>query len=440
MALAGAANAMVFTAVPQPSGTQLSLQQAIAMANSNPGNNIIVLTPVTGSVPYLPTTALTIASGDNLTITGSHAVQDAGGGTFQINGQNQPSSPAADFITVNSGASLTLEGVGFGQCGQTSGVQSCVSVKGTLTVLNSFFGGGNGTSISVGASPASAFIEGSTLDSNGQGNGVSTNGPVTLINDTIANMPGHAIFATAGGTFQAFNTLMYRSLGGGNCVGVTTDPSPSTDGSLSDDATCGVQYINDTSPESQQDSNFISPPAEADNGGPTFTDAAVDGSNNIITMADHPGNPSFCPVTDGRFFINPPGACDIGALTAAATQETAAGAPTCGTPTVANNGGVLSQTVPVTSGASGFGPEGSGPGDIVNGADAINGVINNNNSLGHSNAPGGITNGTVALLNPLTRPGNPSGGLSAVATKTATGPTFWSFTSTDWAGLSTYCS
>jgi hypothetical protein len=153
-----------------------------------------------------------------------------------------------------------------------------------------------------------------------------------------------------------------------------------------------------------------------------------------------------CPAFDQRFFLNPTATgghrCDIGSTTTsspAATQETSAGAPTCGTPTVVNNGGVLSQTVPVGFSVLGF--EGSGTGDIVNSGDAINGIINNNNSLGHGNAPGGITNGTASLLNPFTGTVPNSGTLNVQATKTTAGQaTFWSFTATDWAGLSTYCS
>lgn len=438
MALAAGADAQVFTVTS--SGTP-SLQTVIGQANSQGGNNTIVLTANT-SAAYKPTAALTVAKGDNLTITGDHSRADIGSITFQINGGQQPSTPSADFLTVNSGASLTIEGVMFGQCGLTGGAQSCINDKGSLTMLNDDMAGGNGPAVTVSAGATGAYIQDSTFDSDIVGNAIIANAPVTLVNDTIANEPQIGLQVQSLGSFVAYNTLFYHNTNG-NCLGGVAGAGTTgaaNDGSLSDDGSCGVQYLNDTSPDSQFDANSNNPPTQGDNGGPTLSDAAVGTDGVTLTpIADQAGNGSVCPLVDQRFYVNPTGACDIGAVTAAATQETQANAPKCGTPTVSNNGGVLSQTVPVTSPASGFGPEAGAPGDIVNDGDAIDGVVNSGNGLGHGNAPGGITNGTVALLNPFTTPGN--GTLNVQATKTTAGTaTEWSFTSTDWAGLSTYCS
>jgi hypothetical protein len=444
LAMSGVADAQVFVAFPSPTGSQLSLSQAIADANAVGGTNTIVLNGKSSVgnnlAKFQPAAGMTVSTG-NLTITGQHNAQDiTGAGDAEIDGTNQQAqSPPVDFLTVASGASLTLEGVELNNAGDFSnGFNAAVRVNGTLTAYNSTFGADTGYPIAVNNGGTATLID-SSIDSTVHTAGIlnSGAGTVTLENSTISNGIADGIDNNAGTLFLYNSLLAFQT--GVECNGGGAQPGTTgtaADGSADDDGTCNVQYSSDTA----LDTGTLA----TDNGGPTTT------LQGLPTTA-LAGNPAVCPVVDQRFFPNPVSGgvtqCDTGSETASAARTTTG--PTCGTPSIGTVGGVAEETVPVNSDATGFGPEAGHVTDIsgVTGAagftpdhaDAIDGVVNNGNGLGTANAPGGITNGMVSLLNPLSSPG--IGTLNVQAQKGTPGQlTFWSFTANDWAGNSTYCS
>jgi hypothetical protein len=265
LAMAGVADAQVFVAYPQPTGTQLSFAQAVADANATTGNNTIVLQGKSevgnNLAKFQPTAGLTITG--NLTITGAHNAQDiTGQGDANIDGTNQLNqSPAADFLTIAAGAHVTIEGVEITNAGE-SGL-AAVRDNGTLTLYGDSLAGEQGIPLAVGNGGTATLVDSSidgTLHTAGITN--SSTGTVTLDNSSITNGAADGIDENPGGTLFLYNSLLVFQAGF-ECNGGSAQPGTTgtaADGSLDDDGTCNVQFSGDTN----ADSPIV---ASADNGG-----------------------------------------------------------------------------------------------------------------------------------------------------------------------------
>jgi hypothetical protein len=447
LVLAASAGAQVFTI---DASNPNNLANAIASANANsPGGAPSTNTIVLAKGRYVPPTGMTVTAGDDLTITGAHSADNITGppantDPYQIDGSTQQSeTPAADFLTVASGATLRLQGLDVNAAGNPTVPKAAIRDNGTVIIDNSLLGSDSGFPVAVEAA-GSLTMRDSTIDGAVHTTALlidASNASAKLFNVTIAEgaQTGIQWSTSPAGTVEAYNTLFVFQTGiecvGGTIAAGTTGNA--NNGSMDDDGSCNVQFSNDTT----ADSTFGS---LTRHGGPT---SAPTGGSEVAGK----GNTSLCPRVDQRFFLNPlagsTNSCDVGSITGAAVRETAAQGPTCGTPSThiptgypnltqtQYNADPATQTVPANPGASGFGPEAGAPTDIVNDADAINGIVNTTET-----APGGIDNGTVALLNPFSAPG--FGVLNVKATKPFSGqgvPTHWSFTANDWAGLTFYC-
>jgi hypothetical protein len=427
LALTGAANAAVINVSPgtaTASGKD-NLSAAIITANGNgAASNTIVLAPgkyqpvscsPTPCTPTAPSLYPTISG--NLTITGDHALQASGQASTLIDASLQASSSPGNLLTISGTGNLTLEAVEIDSGGGAG--FSDISDSGTLTTWGVTISSGPGAGIGVTASTARATLNETTLAAAAQ-NQINNAGSLTLNNSTVA--AGAAIgIANSGGTFALNNTLMAFQVGV-ECNGGTAT-NGATDGSLDDDATCGVQHSNITS----VDTGF---PGIAFNGGPTATYQMPAGS-----ATDGAGNAP-CPTTDQRFFVQTT-ACDIGAETRPATRNTTP--PSC-TVTGTNPGGTPpTQTVTLSDAGSGMGPE-SGTAYDPNSQTSPQ----PQNARAAASVPSdgisglGITNGTVAISTLPTAPTRSS--ITLTASKTTLGTlTQWWFTATDWAGNVKFC-
>ena len=278
------------------------------------------------------------------------------------------------------------------------------------------------------------------------------------------------------------NTLLAFQTGI-ECIGGTS--ANGGPGSLDDDASCGVQYSDDTA----IDSDF--PISGTSTGGPTVTFSFPVGNPDTTHRGVN------CPSTDQRFFVNTSAGCDVSSVTNDATQETTP--PAC---TVTNTitGPPKQQQVTLQDGGSGVGPEAGSQTDspvytAVNGAQTLPAATLTVSSTtgfpsagtldvggqtltytgttsttftGVSGGTGTAANGAPVNLVPTAYPppaaaavpgdsvaslqinngsvmftptANPlTAGLVLTATKSNQGATTqWSFTGTDWAGVSKNC-
>lgn len=426
LAFTGAANAAVYHVSPGDgtNGTD-NLSNAIKAANTAGGSNTIVLAAGTYHPEAIPSGGTTSAPSQypaitsNLTITGDHSLQaGTGQAATLIDASLQASSAAGNLMTVSSTASLTLEALEIDSGGGTG--FSDISDAGALTTWGVTISGTVGTAISVTSSTASATLNETTLASMNQ-TGINNAGALTLNNSTIGAGQTNAIVNS--GTMHLTNSLFAYQVGI-ECLG-TAAVNGSTDGSLDDDGSCGVQHSSDTS----VDTGF---PNLSGNGGPTLT-YKLSGGSTAGT-----GNKP-CPTTDQRFFVNPGSgttSCDIGAVTQSAAHNTTP--PSC-TVTGLTSGPPAMQTVTLSDAGSGMGPE-SGTAYDPNSQTSPQPQNARTSTPVPSDAVSGlgITNGTVAISTLPTAP--TTSPITLTATKTTAGTlTSWWFTATDWAGNVKFC-
>jgi hypothetical protein len=436
LAISSAASAAIITVTPDNASGTNNLATAINTANTNAdASNTLILTQLGGQGRYVPTAPITISK--NLTIVGNHATQTvAGQEGYQIDGSTQANTPA-NLFTINSGVTLTLEGVAITSGGGTGFYQ--IQDNGTLVTWGSGLTGAPGGALSLG--PAStATLNESVVSSPGQ-DGIDFGGNTLTLNNTdVIQGAAVGIAQKASGSVTLNNSVLVAQTGA-ECVGFTA-VNGTTTGSLDDDSTCGVQHPGDTTADA------AIPVAPGANGGPTLSSEFGAGSATIGG-----GVSSLCPVVDQRFFVNPVSggvrSCDIGSITNSATQETAtqagtapgSGALTCKVTNLIA-GPPAQQQVTLADSISGIGPEAGAATDAQSGTPATAG---DNTPVGppFGTSPGDavdnlfISNGTVAFT-PFTAPSN--SGLVLTATKTTAGTrTSWNFTATNWAGNSKAC-
>jgi hypothetical protein len=311
--------------------------------------------------------------------------------------------------------------------------------------------GNAGTGIAQSGVGLSTVLNSSIIDSESSNPGiVTTNASLTLRNSDITN--NHVGISNSGGTVSVTNSIVANNnptgvLGVHNCQSHVT----ATDANLDDDGTCGF-----TDARSFSNSQFwisgggavFGFPGVGFNGGPTSS-LAMDNSpaTGDVSPTINAGDVAQCPQTDQRFFLNPlntsgaPSVCDIGAWSNQAARVTTG--PTCAVTGIIT--GPPKQQQVTVSDPTGIGPEQGMVTDPVqnSGAPAPNTLNNLANSIGGVT----ITNGTVAT--PMTPPFPAAGptaftqatGIVVTATKTdQTMLTRWSFTATNWAGISALCS
>jgi hypothetical protein len=396
LAFAVGADAAVLT--PAPGST--SLATAITTANTNgDASNTIIL----ADGRYAPTGPLPTVT-KNLTITGDHSVQEpTSGGGPRVDGTNQ-NPPDSDLFTVNSGVTLTLEG--FLITTASNNTNAVIRDNGILNLWNMALSGNNGIQLAV-SSGATATVNESSIN-DGNSTGITTAGTLTLNNTTVANNFGGGISKTSG-TLTLNNSIVAdndpASLGVPNCDSVATRQ----DNSLDSDGSCGVRFA-------ATEPNLV---PTTTNGGPTPTLELSAGSPAIGA-----GDAAICPKTDQRFFVHGGSGCDLGAYQTGASQDVTG--PSC-VVTGLILGPPKQQQVTLSDAISGLGPEGGSLTDPTanNAADAVSNLT--------------ISNGSVASA-PFSSNGPSTAGVVLTATKSNQSLlTQWSFTATNWAGVSKLC-
>jgi hypothetical protein len=418
LAFASVAGAAVLLPAPDGQSGSDNLTAAINTANTNAStSNTIVLSPGL----YLPRNQpITITK--NLNIVADHSFQapEGVGAAIEVNGaQASTTNGNSDFLVVQNGVTLTLEGFNLDGAGIGPG-NAAIHVNGNLVTYGLMMSGSISYAIAVGPA-GTATINGSTF--NGSNQQTLRNQGLLNLNNTTVWAGGSDGLDNLGGTFNMTDTIMANNGSPGQeCIGGhAANGGP---GTISDDSSCGVQVQNDTTLDGQ------APIGDDGNGGPETTILFAPGGQTGIGVN--------CPTTDGRFFVNPGGAsrtCDAGAVNNSATRQTAP--PGCAiTSTAADHS---SQQVTVQDAASGVGPQAGPPTD------------NPSNTLATAYPPPAaapvpgyaitneqINNGTIAAFTPFTAPS--TGGLVLTASKTTTGtPTQWSFTGINWAGVAKNC-
>lgn len=396
LGLAARADAAVLT--PAPGSTTLAAAITTANTNGDASNTIIL-----ADGRYAPTGPLPAIT-KNLTITGDHSVQEptVGGGP-RIDGTNQ-NPPDSDLITVNSGVTLTLEG--FLITTASNGSNAVIHDNGTANLWDMALSGNNGVQLAVFAGASATVNESSIND--GNSTGITSAGALTLNNTTVANNFGGGISKT-GGTLTLNNTIVADNDPAGLGVPNCDAPATSQDHSLDSDGSCGVSF-------SGQEPNLQ---PTTTNGGPTPTLQLGAGSPAIGA-----GDAAKCPLTDQRFFVHGGSGCDLGAYQTGASQDVTG--PSC-VVTGLILGPPKQQQVTLSDAISGLGPEGGSLTDATTNApaDAVTGLT--------------ISNGSVASA-PFSSNGPSTSGVVLTATKSNQSLlTQWSFTATNWAGVSKLC-
>lgn len=256
-----------------------------------------------------------------ITMTGTQVLENTAasqGGGLQIVGPGAPLTlrrvrVLGNTATANSGGGLT------------TGVQTLVEQS---TFANNSAGGiGIGGGIFSSAS-GNLTVRASTFSANTAigGGGVAATGPATLTNATfVANTAtdfGGGIGINNAGAMTVTNVLLSGNRVGsaaGDCGRGATSAGAITSagGNLSADATCTTFTQATDRPNTPAGVNATL----ADNGGPTFTHALLEGSAAINAAV-----PAACPTTDQRGFARV-GACDIGAFEFGAAAPAPATAP-----------------------------------------------------------------------------------------------------------------
>jgi hypothetical protein len=405
-AAAQAANPCVVTGSTVTAATT-SFNSCFSSAVSAGGSQTIVLDSTVKPAISVPEE---LTAGLSLTITSTHSDQDNGtpahaiptisGGSMVADSQGNTDY---DFFQVDSGASLTLEGVyltGMEQSA-TGGAPVDVLPGGSASIYNSQFSNDNGAAAVMIQSGATGLIVNSTISADG-GTGVQDAGTATLLNDTITGNGGYGLDNPGTATVQ--NTILAKQNTAAGSQGDCSNPIGTATDNLYSTTSCGgtASTVTLASPASKGGPTTVIAPS-----GTAFTNA-----NAVATG---------CPLDDQRFFPRN-GTCTVGSYQASATIETSAALQAdCGqqsnpsqvfvtTPAL----GQKMQTVISTS-PTGFGPY------------ALEGES------------GGTTtgNGSIAMQ---AFPSVHQAAFTVTNTRPDPGHAIWSFTLTDWAGVSASCS
>jgi hypothetical protein len=419
LAFAGVANANVTVVSPDNNAGTDNLSTAIKAANTNTAtSNTLILEP--GSY-QIAAANVPLAITKSLNIVVDHSAQSTGGtSVVSVQGGGAQSANTNDWV-VNSGVTLTMEGMNFQGMGAPAdaGAGVLVNSGGNLVEWGVDNEGPPGFAVNAALGGTATLNE--TLIDSALSDALSVAGTLTLNNVSLVHGAANGIDVTAGAALNINNSLLITQVGSECLGGGATNGGP---GSISDDATCSVAKNSDTN------ENGIIPLSTTSNGGPTP-------SIVIPANTDSTGTGTNCPTVDQRFFPNPVVGgviqCDVGATSVNAAQQTSA--PTCA---VASTNGTVSQTVDLNGGASGVGPE-AGPG-----------TDNPTNVLataypppaavtvpGYSISNEQIANGTIAAFTATNPSSSP---LAVTASKTTQGTvTHWSFTGLNWAGVAKNC-
>jgi hypothetical protein len=294
----------------------------------------------------------------------------------------------------------------------------------------------NGDPIIVDAN-GTATLNNTTMELAG-GNGVRTNGAgavVNLNNSTIDFSGAFGIQNGLGGTVNLNNSVIAQSgqvtTGNTACRSVVS----SAVGSQADDASCGTNGSFSGGLTVETDTALALVNGPDFNGGPSETEAPGGGSS----LTNH-GNALTCPSTDARFFIKTPGSCDVGAYqsTGAMDNETGASALACKVTNLNYLASPATESVTVTDGMSGIGP------------DAVTNVtIDNGGTVAVPTVPGTLFYETSPAQSPALDFSNTgalpaaNAGFTLTAKKSGvsntTNDTHWTFDATNWLGQTGLC-
>jgi hypothetical protein len=206
-------------------------------------------------------------------------------------------------VTVRGNTATNASGGGV-----TAGVPTLVEQSTFANNTSGAIGGGL-----FSAATGNLTLRTSTFSANTaiMGGGLASTGPTTVTNATfVANTAsdyGGGIGTNNAGAVTVTNVLLAGNLVGtdaGNCGSGGTSTITSAGGNLSADATC-TRF---TQPTDKPNTPAGVNATLADNGGPSFTHALLEGSAAINAAV-----PAACPSTDQRGFARV-GACDIGAF------------------------------------------------------------------------------------------------------------------------------
>ncbi|MFI5166294.1 MAG: choice-of-anchor Q domain-containing protein [Thermoanaerobaculales bacterium] len=261
--------------------------------------------------------ATTIDGGGLVTLDGGGAIGlfTVSGVSFTVqnitlaNGRTTANGDGGAAINSNGGAVTIDHSTIFGNSTANAGCGAIVVSGAALTITNSTMTGNHEdaaaqagllcTNITASLTMSDSTVAGNYSGTNGGGGAISTSGPATFTNCTIANNTSHndngAVNADGTVTFQ--DTIIANNPGG-NCL--------SAGGSFVDGGH-NLQYPGNSCGATIT----IADPlllALANNGGPTQTMALQFGSPAIDA-----GNPATCLATDQRGHARI-GVCDIGAI------------------------------------------------------------------------------------------------------------------------------
>jgi len=244
------------------------------------------------------------AGQSTLAMTGTQVLENtatAQGGGVQLVGPGAPATLRR--VTVRGNTATNASGGGV-----TAGVPVLVEQS---TFANNTAGAIGGGLFAAGT--GNLTLRTSTFSANVAivGGGLAATGPAALTNATfVANSAsdyGAGIGTNNAGAVTVTNVLLAGNLVGssaGNCGSGGTSTITSAGGNLSADETCTRFSQPTDKPNTPAGVNTTL----ADNGGPTFTHALLEGSAAINAAV-----PAACPTTDQRGFTRV-GACDIGAV------------------------------------------------------------------------------------------------------------------------------
>ena len=256
---------------------------------------------------------------NNVVVSGNSAVTN-GGGIYN------DAQLAVMNSTIGTTAALTTPNIAEGGGGLfDTGMHNTVIEESAIAGNTAVGGGGISARAMVNMTIVNTTINGNSATD--VGGGITTNGPITLQNDTISSNSsgndstsgGAGINAFGKGVYQYVNTLFQGNSATGSgvvsncgCSGLSCNSGVmvSLGHNLADDATCALSGSGDMANTS------AALGAMAGNGGPTETRALASGSPAIDA-----GDNANCPNTDQRGSMRPADGslknteiCDIGAF------------------------------------------------------------------------------------------------------------------------------
>ncbi len=276
-----------------------------------------------GAYGFNGTMTVTLEGGQirrNRSNTVGGGVWKAGQSVFSMAGtqvlDNEAGTQGGGVQLVGPGAAATLrrvtvsgnKAIAASGGGMTAGVPTLVEESTFARNTTGAIGGGLFT-----ATTGNLTVRNSTFSANEAltGGGIAATGPGTIVNSTfVANKAfdyGAGIGTNNAGALTVTNVLLAGNLVGsnpGDCGSGGTSLITSGGGNLSSDATCTRFTVASDKPNTPPGINTTL----ANNGGPSFTHALLEGSAAI-----NAGVAASCPVSDQRGFTRI-AACDIGAF------------------------------------------------------------------------------------------------------------------------------